>query len=134
MAALHSFAQKYLLCAKCFFAPQSDALFWLINFSQMAYSAVMLAWHDVQAQIHTWRIMETFLNALNRTRFLTDFTTMVLKGFSSVAFLLTICSRVYRWGSICARSYDYVRRNIKTILVCVFIVCAYLAFWQFFHF
>ena len=53
-AALHSFAQKYLLCAKCFFAPQSDALFWLINFSQMAYSAVMLAWHEVQAQIHTW--------------------------------------------------------------------------------
>ncbi len=77
-------------------------------------------------------------DALNRTRFLTDFTTFGLKGFFSVALGLTICSRVYGWWSIFARSYDYVPRNIKRIVVVVFIVCAYLSinlvFWQFFHF
>jgi len=137
MTTAKNLALNYVFCANCFFAPQSQLVWWLWKSAQVAYSSAMLVFLELQAHVHKWKIINIILDGLNESDVISFVPYIVLKVFGFCVLMATACGTVCESATVCVNAgraalntalpvFEKARRNWQMIArIVILVVCLY---------
>ncbi len=137
MTTAKNLALNYVFCANCFFAPQSQLVWWLWKSAQVAYSSAMLVFLELQAHVHKCKIINIILDGLNESDVISFVPYIVLKVFVYCVLMATACGTVCESATVCVNAgraalntaipvFERARRNWQMIArIVILVVCLY---------
>ena len=145
MTTTKNFLLSYVFCANCFFAPQSQLVWWLWKSAQVAYASAMLVFLELQAHVHKWKIIDIILDGLNESDVLSFLPYIVLKVLGYCVLMAAVCGTVSESTTVCVNAgraavntaipvFKQARRNWKMIarmVILVFLLYCYAAFLRY---